>query len=591
MNTKILDPACGSGNFLYVSIRLLLDLEKEVVTYSANHGSSYFPHVEPTQLLGIEINQYAHELAHAVVWIGYLQWMIQNGFGYPDDPILKPFDNIKHMDAIIDLSDPINLKEPDWPEAEFIVGNPPFLGGSKLWEELGREYQKHLWKIFDGRIPGGADLCCYWFEKAREQIARKKTKRAGLLATQSIRGGVNREVLKKIKSTSDIFFALSDANWILDGANVHISMVGFGEGEQSTKQLDGNCVPFINSNLTATTDITQSKRLMSNTAKSFSGTKKSGLFNVPEPSAIEWLSLPNPHGKPNSDLLRPWLNGTAIVKRPERQWIIDTSVSISLAFFCHYERPYQHVFEYVKPDRDKNKREHRKENWWLHAETCSGMRAAIARFSRFIATPRVSKFRIFIWVDRIYLADDGIYVFASDDDSFFGILHSKLHEVWSLAQGTQVRERESGFRYTPTTCFETFPFPTPTEAQCEAIGQAAKKLDTLRNNWLNPPEWTKTEILEFPGSLDGPWSQYVHDAGANGIGTVRYPRLVPKDDTCAKSLKSRTLTNLYNKRPTWLDLAHKDLDAAVFAAYGWDTDMSDEEILTKLLELNLAAAT
>ena len=119
---------------------------------------------------------------------------------------------------------------------------------------------------------------------------------------------------------------------------------------------------------------------------------------------------------------------------------------------------------------------------------------------------------------------------------------------------------------------------------------AAKELDTLRCNWLNPPAWTRTETLEFPGSVQGPWSRYVHDADERGIGAVRYPRLVPKDEKAAADLKKRTLTNLYNQRPTWLGLAHKKLDAAVFAAYGWEPTLSDDDLLAKLLELNLARA-
>ena len=150
---------------------------------------------------------------------------------------------------------------------------------------------------------------------------------------------------------------------------------------------------------------------------------------------------------------------------------------------------------------------------------------------------------------------------------------------------------ESGFRYTPTTCFETFPFPKPADKQREAIADAAKKLDTLRDTWLSPPEWTREEMLEFPGSVDGPWARYVREPNEQGIGTVKYPRLVPKGDTEAEQLAKRTLTNLYNERPTWLDLAHRKLDEAVFASYGWEPSLSDDEILAHLLALNQERAT
>ena len=229
-HVSILDPACGSGNFLYVSLHLLLDLEKEVITYAARQGIGQFPQIRPTQLAGIEINPYAQELASVVIWIGYLQWMHHNGFNPPSNPVLEPIESIRRMDAILDLSDPAHPCEPEWPDAEFIVGNPPFLGGSRMLEELGREYQHNLWSVFRGRTPGVADLCCYWFEKARRHIELKKTKRAGLLATQGIRGGANRESLNRIKSTGNIFFAESDRNWILDGALVHVSMIGFDDG-------------------------------------------------------------------------------------------------------------------------------------------------------------------------------------------------------------------------------------------------------------------------------------------------------------------------------------------------------------------------
>ena len=181
------------------------------------------------------------------------------------------------------------------------------------------------------------------------------------------------------------------------------------------------------------------------------------------------------------------------------------------------------------------------------------------------------------------LPDEGTFTFARDDDYFFGVLHSRFHRVWALKLGTRLETRP---RYTPTTCFETFPFPEPNEQQKIDIAAAAKELNELRENWLNPAEWTTTRVLEFPGATDGPWSRFVVDPDTRGIGTVRYPRIEPRDDDCAKKLAKRTLTNLYNERPAWVANAHAKLDAAVAAAYGFDIDLKDEQILERLLALN-----
>ncbi len=585
-HVEVLDPACGSGNFLYVAINLLLELEKEVLTYAADHGLPLFPGVRPTQLHGLEINTYAAELAQVVIWIGFLQWMHFNGYVAPRDPVLQNVNSIVQKDSIIDLSDPENPKEPVWPDAEFIVGNPPFLGGSRILEELGRDYQQGVWKVYDARVPGGADLCCYWFEKARHQIETKKASRAGLLATQAIRGGTNREVLTRIKNTGDIFFAVSDLDWVLDGALVHVSMVGFDRNLEETKTLDGKTVAHIHANLTAGANTTTAARLRGNAKISFIGPKKAGSFNIPFTLAESWLHLPNPNGKPNSDVLVPWINGTSLVSRLPEQWIIDSG-EMSLDEFCLYEAPYGHALKVVKPDRDSNKERRTRENWWRFKRSAPELRILSAKLPRFLATVRHAKHRIFAWLDTSIVCDDGIFVFTNPTDWFFGLMHSRIHETWARAQGTQVRERESGFRYTPTTCFETFPFPEPTNAQRDVVATIAKELDTLRNNSLNPPEWTKTETLEFPGSADGPWKRYVHEPDARGIGTVRYPRLVAKDDASAAKLKKRTLTNLYNEMPTWLKKAHAKLDEIVFAAYGWPVTLSDDELLAKLLALNL----
>jgi type II restriction/modification system DNA methylase subunit YeeA len=206
---------------------------------------------------------------------------------------------------------------------------------------------------------------------------------------------------------------------------------------------------------------------------------------------------------------------------------------------------------------------------------------------RFPATLSISKHRLFVWLQQPTFPDQQLYVFARDDDYFFGVLHSHFHEVWALKLGTRLETRP---RYTPTTCFETFAFPEPNEQQKIDITAAAKELNELRENWLNPPEWTITRVLEFPGSIDGAWSRFVAAPNEHRIGTVRYPRLEPRDDECAKKLAKRTLTNLYNERPAWLAHAHAKLDAAVAAAYDFAVDLTDEQILEKLLALNLKRA-
>jgi len=254
-----------------------------------------------------------------------------------------------------------------------------------------------------------------------------------------------------------------------------------------------------------------------------------------------------------------------------------------------YEEPFAYILQHVKPSRTTNNRQAYRTRWWLHAEARPALRRAVADCLRYLGTPRVAKHRVFVWLDCVILPDSKVLAIAFDDDLRFGILQSRAHTVWTMHTcgwhgiGNDVT-------YNPTTCFETFPLPQPTPAKEQAIAGTAKELNDLRERWLNPPEWTKEEVLEFPGTVGGPWNRFIDPATVNTatkLGTVRYARQVPKDTDCAKKLAKRTLTNLYNERPTWLDLAHKKLDAAVFAAYGWAPDMTDEAILTALLALNL----
>jgi len=587
---KILDPACGSGNFLYVALLRLKDLEREAaVTFPSEHGlNTYLPGVGPWQLYGIEINPYAHDLAQMTVWIGWLQWIRANGFGFPADPILRSLSgNIRLMNSILAPDG----TEPEWPTVDFIVGNPPFLGGKMLRRELGDDYVDRIFTLWRDRVPLEADLCCYWFEKARAHIVAGKCKRAGLLATQGIRGGANREVLKRIKETGNIFWAESDRPWILDGANVHVSMVGFDDGEEKTLTLDGKVVTTINANLTATANVGQAARLKVNSGLGFMGTTKQGPFEIDEPLALEWLASPNPHSRPNSDVLVPWINGMAVSKRTASTWIIDFFEMTEMEA-ARYETPFAYVTEHVKKARDATPRSWYRAEWWQHYAQRPEMRKALDGLNCFIVTPRVAKHRLFSWQAAPTNPDCQLIVFARSDDYFFGVLHSRFHEVWALELGTQLETRP---RYTPTTCFETFPFPEADPERDAAIAAAAKELNELREGWLNPPDWTRTETLEFPGTVGGPWDRYIAPATVEDrrdfkVGTVRYSRLVPRDAACAARLKDRTLTKLYNARPAWLADCHARLDAAVAAAYGWPADLADDAILERLLALNLERA-
>ncbi len=457
---RALDPACGSGNFLYVTLRMLKDLEKEILVECRHRGLKEFElKVGPHQLFGIEINPYAFDLAQMTVWIGFIQWQKDNGFPIEHDPILQSLHNFERKDAILDLTDPESPTEPEWPDCDFIVGNPPFLGGKKLRTELGDAYVDKMFSLWREHIRPEADLCCYWFEKARSQIELGKCHRAGLLATQGIRAGASRNTLNRIKAMGDIFFAVSDRDWIIDGANVHISIIGFDDGSEKSKTLDGITSTTINSNPSSVADITQARRLSANVGLVFMGDTKGGSFEIPEQLALALLDAPNPHGRPSSDVVVPWINGSDVTRRNRNLWIIDFGTELSLKMAAGYEKPFEYVRTHVLPDREKNKRQAYRDRWWLHVEARPALRRKLHPLPRFLVTTAVSKHRVFAWREAPVLPDHKLYVFTRSDDYLLGVLHSRPHEVWSRAQGSQVRERESGFAYTPTTCFETFPLP------------------------------------------------------------------------------------------------------------------------------------
>ena len=327
---RVLDPACGSGNFLYLALRALKDLEHKANLEAEQLGlhRQVGTNVSPANVLGIELNPYAAELARVTVWIGEIQWMLKNGYPILRNPILQALDHIENRDAVINADG----SEAAWPEVGAIIGNPPFLGDKKMRAELGDDYTEALRKVYEGRVPGGADLVTYWFEKARERIAAGKCQRAGLVATNSIRQKRNRPVLERILESGKIFNAWSDEEWVNEGAAVRVSLVCFGTHDHDQPTLlDGHPVLALNADLTTGgdggNDLTGALPLKENAGWSYFGLCLAGAFKVPTETAQAWLKQPNPHGKPNSDVLKPIYNGSDITRRWARGIGSSTSAS------------------------------------------------------------------------------------------------------------------------------------------------------------------------------------------------------------------------------------------------------------------------
>jgi len=692
---RVLDPACGSGNFLYLALKTLKDIEHSVHVEAEALGVERPLDLvtSPANVLGIELNEYAAELARVTVWIGELQWRLQHGYPFKQNPVLEPLDHIECRDALLTTDRAYRenvaaeavdsrlppgiamrerwgserddgstdwhtvrdmhrvghkfIAETAWPRADAVIGNPPFVGGSKKRRELGDETFEALAKIYDGRVPAGADLVCYWFEKALRQMTRGELTRAGLVSTNSIRGGSNREVLDAIVKVGVISDAWSDEPWVNDGAAVRVSLICFkttNETVVEAPQLDGATVATIFADLTAGVadgrdlNLTTARVLSEDAAACFMGASKKAPFDITGQQARAWLSKPNPHGKSNAFVLRSLCNGVDLTRRWGDRWIIDFGTGMTEADAALFEDPFAYVVANVKPIAQKNTDKQVARNWWRHARPRVDMRTALEPLCRYIITAAVAKHRTFAWMSSSVLPDQATLATARADDATFGILHSRFHELWSLRMCTWLGVGNDP-RYTPTTCFETFPFPaglTPLDtrdqqtetledgavipaalpisvrpepagegsddaaassaqdqtlrcAQGErkvalrdhaiSIARAAKRLNDLRERWLNPPEWTERvpEVIPL------------------GMETSPYPdRILPRANLSAADaaeLKKRTLTNLYNQRPAWLADAHATLDAAVAAAYGW-TDytsaMTDNEILARLLALNHA---
>lgn len=576
---SILDPACGSGNFLYLALQGVKDIEHRANLECEALGlSPQAPMVGPEILRGIEINRPAAELARTTIWIGHIQWAIRNGFHSWPSPILKRLDTIECRDALVEQEESTGeWREAMWPKAEFIVGNPPFLGSKWMLDGLGESYTLALRRLFVGRVESRCDLVMYWFDKARAALVASETRVAGLVGTNMIRGPANRIPMERIASDCGIFNAWSDEPWIVAGADVRVSLVCFGISNQRT-ELDGLPVDRIFPDLSGgAIDLTAAKRLGQNIGVAVRGIERGGAFDIKGDLARAWLIRPaNPNGRSNSDVLRPMISWSDIAGRPSDRWIIDFTGMNELEAAL-YEGVFEHAALVLRESRSGNRERRTAARWWLFRRSGEQVREAIRVSARYIATGLVSRHRVFAWVPSNTLPDTRLVVIARDDDVTFGILCSASHEAWTLRL-CQYHGVGNDPVYTHGTTFETFPFPeglTPdipakdyaNDTRAVRIAAAAKRLDELRNAWLNPPDLVEIVPEVMPGYPD---------------------RILPKTVEAQKLLRERTLTRLYNARPQWLADAHAELDRAVAAAYGWPDDIATDDALGRLLDLNVA---
>ena len=551
-DVRVLDPACGSGNFLYIALRELKQLEQEFLDWAAAELrlGTLGRRVGPGNMLGIDIDEFAVDLTRASLWIGEIQWVQERTAGYTRRPILGSTSQIECRDALLeqDVFGNPQPKPAEWPEAEFVVGNPPFLGWFRLRTELGDEYVDHLRAAWAEAVPGQADLSVYWHEAARLAIESSRTRRAGLLSTQNIRGENGQVVLRRVIETGGIFAAYADEPWIGAGAAVRISIVCQDDGTEQDIRLNGDPAKQIFADLTANIDLTKMVQLSENAHIAYRGIMKNGPFDLDQETANMMLAAPkNVNGRMNQDVVVPYVSADDLITSRRDRWLIDFGIDMSEKEAAEYESPFEYLRRYVKPIRAQVRRARRRERWWILGEPAPGLRTATSNLRRWIVTPETAKHRFFVWIPSGTACDHSIIAIARDDDYVIGILSSRVHQSWAKEVGPRLSTGPD--RYLHRATFNTFPFPWPLNtpdpdlsdsqtAQRTAIASAAVEYDTARSEWLSA------------------------DSG-------------------------RTMTELYNEMPTWFRNRQQDLDEAVLDAYGWPHDISDEEILERLLALNL----
>ncbi|TXJ08788.1 MAG: class I SAM-dependent DNA methyltransferase [Afipia sp.] len=596
--TRVLDPACGTGNFLYVSLELMKRLEGEVLEALLDLGGQEALRglgshsIDPHQFLGLEINPRAAAIAELVLWIGYLQWHFRTKGGAPDEPILRAFRNIQVKNAVLTWDgEPVpkivdgketypNARRPDWPAAEFIVGNPPFIGkGAFMREALGDAQTEVLWSVH-GHMNESADFVMYWWDWAAELLVRKGTvlRRFGLVTTNSITQVFNRRVTERHlngKKPVSVIFAIPDHPWTkatVDAASVRIAMTvveaGTKEGvlDEVIREdaLDTDAPELelreqrgkINSDLTTGSDVTSAKPLISNGEISSNGMMLAGAGFLVTPTEAEHLGL----GRRASleGHIRNYRNGRDLTSRPRGVKLIDLHGLSVDEVRMKFPEVYQHILKVVKPERDKNRDAGFRERWWVFGRPRVELRPALQNLPRYIATVETTKHRVFQFLEADILPDHMVIAIAIDDAFDLGVLSSRIHVTWTLAQGGTLEDRP---RYTKSQCFDPFPFPDANNIQKQTIRVIAEELDALRKRVLaEHSHLTLTGLYNVLEELRG--------GGKPDELDEKDRRTF--DDGLVLIIKE----------------LHDRLDVAVAEAYGWPVDLSDNDILARLVALN-----
>jgi hypothetical protein len=597
--TRVLDPACGTGNFLYVSLELMKRLEGEVLEALSDLGGQEALHglgshsIDPHQFLGMEINPRAAAIAELVLWIGYLQWHFRTKGGPPDEPILRAFKNIQVKNAVLTWDGaPLpkivdgketypNPRRPDWPAAEFIVGNPPFIAGQDFRRTLGNSYAEAIWDLHKS-ISGAADLVMYWWDYAAELLTRRGTvlRRFGLVTTNSISQIFNRRIPEKYltaKKPISLVMAINDHPWTKatdEAAQVRIAMTVVEAGSrigvlrevilEGALDTDTPQIEFresygtINADLTIGIDVTKAKPLLANEGVCHDGVKLHGSGFILTVSEAEHLGLGK---RPNLEkYIRPYRNGRDLAQTSRDRMVVDLFGLTSNDVRALFPEVYQHLLVAVKPERDQNNRESYRTNWWVFGEPRSEMRPALANIDRAIATVDTARHRIFQFINHDIVCDDGVVIVTGEDAFLLGALSSKIHIVWALATGGWLGVGNDS-RWNKTKVFHPFPFPDANNIQKQTVRVIAEELDAHRKRVL-----AEHDHLTLTG---------LYNVLAELRKGVRPDDLDDKhrrifDDGLVLILKE----------------LHDRLDAAVAEAYGWPVDLSDEDILGRLVALN-----